>query len=171
MLSPPTLDRVALFVVKTHQRQVDWLLYDSAALSCPPLPCHCLASPRNCQIVDGAQGCAVVCPHHSKRCSYSGSRFRILTWNLARCFSCQFIQLSKKRNSVFSQILMCEFDFRFFILQMYRLLSTVYQQNLCRELYSHVAAVSVKTGRCQFHAVLAQSMSDQTRSFSDFKSS
>ena len=58
MLSPPTLNRVALFVVKTHQRQVDWLLYDSAALSCPPLPCHCLASPRNCQIVDGAQGCA-----------------------------------------------------------------------------------------------------------------
>ena len=113
MLSPPTLDHVALFVVKTHQRQVDWLLYDSAALSCPPLPCHCLASPRNCQIVDGAQGCAVVCPHHSKRCSYSGSRFRILTWNLARCFSCQFIQLSKKRNSVFSQILICEFDFRF----------------------------------------------------------
>ena len=39
--------------------------------------------------------------------------FRILTWNLARCFSCQFIQLSKKRNSVFSQILICEFDFRF----------------------------------------------------------
>ena len=40
MLSPPTLDRVALFVVKTHQRQVDWLLYDSAGtfLSALALP-------------------------------------------------------------------------------------------------------------------------------------
>ena len=169
MLSPPTLDRVALFVVKTHQRQVDWLLYDSAALSCPPLPCHCLASPRNCQIVDRAQGCAGTTRNAAAIQEVAG--FRILTWNLARCLSCQFIQLSKKRNSVFSQILMCEFDFRFFILQMYRLLSTVCQQNLGRESYSHVAAVSVKTSRCQFHAVLAQSMSDQTRSFSDFKSS
>ena len=26
MLSPPTLDRVALFVVKTHQRQPDWVM-------------------------------------------------------------------------------------------------------------------------------------------------
>ena len=40
LLSPPTLARVALFVVKTHQRQVDWLLYDSAGtfLSALALP-------------------------------------------------------------------------------------------------------------------------------------
>ena len=169
MLSPPTLDRVALFVVKTHQRQVDWLLYDSAGtfLSALALPLSSFAP----QLSNSRRR---VCRHHSKRCSYSGSR-RLQNLDLESSSVLQlpiYTVVQKEELRLFSNMyLFVSLILDFCILQMYRLLSTVCQQNLFRGIYSHVAAVSVKTGRCQFHAVLAQSMSDQTRSFSDFKSS
>ena len=43
-------------------------------LSCPPLPCHCLASPGNCQIVDHAARTRECPPSQPKRCLFRKSQ-------------------------------------------------------------------------------------------------
>ena len=44
------------------------------SLSCPPLPCHCLASPGNCQIVDHAARTRECPPSQTKRCLFRKSQ-------------------------------------------------------------------------------------------------